>query len=189
MDLLGCSRNTAEMADAAPATPPDSPTPAEGDDAPRGDAPRGDAQDGDAPGSSAKGEQAARLSTLICEQVARVIDAAIETDAPIEVDPARGQLFELFVAAEAAGLVDEDSDQPLAGGELTRQLGLRWNLGEAMMQVEGDQSKLSARDLDRVRRLWSLLRMWLEWTYAWRRWPEFHLDGRTVLAKDDAEPT
>ena len=146
------------------------------------DGPRDPAPD-DAPDSGAEPSKPERLADLITEQLATLVDAAIEANHPIEVDPLRGQIFELFVAAEAAGLVDEDSGQPLASGELTRRLGIRWNLGDAMEQVDGDQSKLSPVDLDRVRRLWSLLRMWLEWSYAWKRWPEFHLDGRTVLEK------
>ena len=135
----------------------------------------------EASGSPPPDASAERLADLITQQLATLIEAAIEANHPIEVDPLRGQIFELFVAAEAAGLVDEDEGQPLASGELTRRLGVRWNLGDAMESVEGDQSKLSPRDLDRVRRLWSLLRMWLEWSYAWKRWPEFHLDGKTVL--------
>ena len=159
-------RDTAAMSDALPDdVPSDEPSPSSPS-----------ARSGN--GSPADAE---RLSALITDQLARVLDEAIKTDQPIEVDPARGQIFELFVAAEAAGLVDEDSVQPLSSGELTRRLGLRWNLGQAMQQAEGDQSKLPPQELDRVRRLWSLLRMWLEWSYAWRRWDEFHQDGRTTL--------
>jgi len=25
-----------------------------------------------------------------------------------------------------------------------------------------------------MRMLWSFLRMWMEWAYAWERWSEFH---------------
>ena len=28
--------------------------------------------------------------------------------------------------------------------------------------------------LQKMRSLWSIMRMWMEWTYAWQRWPEFH---------------
>ena len=28
--------------------------------------------------------------------------------------------------------------------------------------------------LAKVRLLWSFMRMWMEWTYAWKRWDEFH---------------
>jgi hypothetical protein len=28
--------------------------------------------------------------------------------------------------------------------------------------------------MNRMRSLWSMMRMWMEWTYAWDRWEEFH---------------
>ena len=36
------------------------------------------------------------------------------------------------------------------------------------------QEKLPTESLGRMRMLWSFLRMWMEWGYAWERWPEFH---------------
>ena len=135
------------------------------------------------PAEAERLEKADRLADLIVEQLAKVIESAIETKQPLELDPHRGQLFELFVAAEAAGLVEDTHPRPLASGELHRRLGNRWGLGELLEQAEGDQSSLPPGDRDRLLRLWSLTRMWMEWTYAWRRWAEFHLDGRTVLEK------
>ena len=130
-----------------------------------------------------------RLAGLITAQLSQVITNAIEVKSPIEVDPCRSQIFELFVTAEAAGLIDEDrQSQPLSSGELTRRLGRMWGLGTAIEEVSGDQSQLSPGDLERVRRLWSLLRMWLEWSYAWKRWPEFHQAGRTVLPPPSDAP-
>ena len=45
------------------------------------------------------------LATHIVNGVERLVLDAIEKTKPLEVDPARSQLFELFVAAEEAGLI------------------------------------------------------------------------------------
>ena len=29
-----------------------------------------------------------------------------------------------------------------------------------------------------MRLLWSVMRMWMEWTYAWQRWAEFHQEPK-----------
>lgn len=147
------------------------------------------AESADAPPKRPMSPQADKLAGLITVQLSKVIEAAIEAKAPIEIDPSRGQIFELFVTADAAGLIDEAGQtQPLSSGELTRRLGRLWNLGDAIEEVDGDQSKLTPSDLERLRRLWSLLRMWLEWSYAWNRWDEFHQGGRTVLPEPAAPP-
>jgi hypothetical protein len=36
------------------------------------------------------------------------------------------------------------------------------------------QARLPPEQLAQMRALWSFLRMWMEWTYAWQRWREFH---------------
>ena len=50
------------------------------------------------------------LATHIVNGVERLVLDAIEKTTPLEVDPARSQLFELFVAAEEAGMIADDSN-------------------------------------------------------------------------------
>jgi hypothetical protein len=51
-------------------------------------------------------------------------------------------------------------------------------LDEAARHSVEAQEKLHPEHLARMRMLWSLMRMWMEWTYAWGRWPEFHSDAK-----------
>ena len=90
------------------------------------------------------------------------------------MDPHRAQLFELFVTADAAGLIDEDSEPDLTADGVARELSLRWNLATAAQMSVQRQSKLPPEHLSKMRLLWSFMRMWMEWTYAWQRWGEFH---------------
>ena len=120
------------------------------------------------------------LAGSIIEQIERVVQEAEESNKPLEVDPFRGRLFELFVMAEAADLVKEpsESDNPtkpnLTADGLCRTLGARWNLADALRESTAHHTKLPPKDLSRMRLLWSVMRMWMEWSYAWQRWPEFH---------------
>lgn len=97
---------------------------------------------------------------------------------PLEVDPWRTQLFELFVVADAAGFVSEDADPNLSADGLCRLLAERWGLGDAARQSFEQQTKLPPAQVARMRMLWSVMRMWMEWAYAWSRWKEFHDDDR-----------
>ena len=43
------------------------------------------------------------------------------------------------------------------------------------MQPGGaDLTALPPAQLSKLRVLWAFMRMWMEWTYAWQRWNEFH---------------
>jgi hypothetical protein len=44
----------------------------------------------------------------------------------------------------------------------------------AAREAQALQTRLPADQLERMRLLWSVMRMWIEWSYAWRRWNEFH---------------
>jgi hypothetical protein len=120
------------------------------------------------------------LAASIIEQIERVVLEAEESSRPLEVDPFRGRLFELFVMAEAADLIKEQSESAnstkpdLTADGLCRTLGVRWNLADALRSSSAHHTKLPAKDLSRMRLLWSVMRMWMEWSYAWQRWPEFH---------------
>lgn len=95
---------------------------------------------------------------------------------PIEVDPFRGQLFEFFVTANGAGYLEEESDQDLSADGLCRELSKRWGLSDAAKESVTNQAKLPPEHLNKMRLLWSVMRLWMEWDYAWSRWPEFNSD-------------
>ena len=114
----------------------------------------------------------------ILNRLDELIDETRRTGKPLEVDPLRGQLFELFVMAEAAGLIGEDAEPDLSADGLCHALAGRWGLTDAARASFQQQTRLPPTQLERMRLLWSVMRMWMEWTYAWRRWGEFHDDLR-----------
>jgi hypothetical protein len=107
-------------------------------------------------------------------QVDRLIQSAERQHKPLEVDPFRAQLFELFVTAEAAGYVRGAAQPDLTADGLCRRLAERWGLRAATEESVRAQTRLPSDQLARMRSLWSVMRMWMEWSYAWQRWPEFH---------------
>ncbi|MEZ6046059.1 MAG: hypothetical protein R3C11_10860 [Planctomycetaceae bacterium] len=113
------------------------------------------------------------LVTTILDELEKLTQEAQAENVPLELDPQRSQLFELFARAEAAGLVDEE-EGPLSADEVCRQLADRAGLTEVARQATGQQAKLPPEHLVKMRVLWSLMRLWMEWIYAWKRWPDFH---------------
>ena len=93
---------------------------------------------------------------------------------PLEVEPYRSQLFELFVTAEGAGYLEEDSTPSLTADNLCRELSQLWGLDVAAKESVAHQEKIPSDQLSKMRLLWSTMRMWMEWDYAWTRWDEFH---------------
>lgn len=158
------------------------------------------------------------LARSLLDQIERLVREAEQAQRPLELDPYRGQLFELFVMAEAADLVKSpakaessnaagapdrerseratsavnEKERPkeppamapreddLTADGLCRSLAVRWNLADATRDSFTNQKKLSPEHLARMRLLWSVMRMWMEWTYAWERWPEFHRERKNV---------
>ena len=125
-----------------------------------------------------------------------ILEAHAETR-PLEVDPWRSRLFEFFVTADGAGLIPDDRssgmrqdfDEPadesdLSADSLCRLLAQRWGLDMAARESAAMQTRLPKDQLERMRLLWSVMRMWMEWTYAWRRWAEFH-DAESVEHTDE----
>ena len=110
----------------------------------------------------------------IFDQLEAVLHQAERETKPLEFQPFRGQLFELFVTAHAAGQTCEEEGGELAAEAVCRELALRWGLTMAARDAAAQQSPLPADQMGKMRLLWSLLRMWMEWTYAWDRWTEFH---------------
>ena len=116
------------------------------------------------------------LATRLVDRLDFLVREAEAEARPLELDPYRGQLFELFVLAEGAGYVREGGELDLTADALCRMLAERWGLADATRMSQRGQSKLPAENVSQMRLLWSLMRMWMEWTYAWQRWPEFHRD-------------
>lgn len=90
------------------------------------------------------------------------------------MEPYRGSLFELFVMADGAGLLDEDCETSLTSDAIAGMLAERWQLRTAALGTVQQTGKMPDESLSKMRLLWSFLRMWMEWTYAWERWSEFH---------------
>ena len=128
------------------------------------------------------------MAGTIVSGIEQLIDEAHAATRPLEVDPYRSKLFEFFVAADEAQLVGDERQSSLQGGEesddetnlsadgLCRSLARRWGLDMAARDSAAQQTKLPAEQLERMRLLWSVMRMWMEWNYAWCRWVEFHSD-------------
>src|SRR5262245_25857147 len=116
----------------------------------------------------------ADLAVNVIDSVENLILEAEAATRPLEVEPYHGKLFELFVAAEAAGAVDEDAESSLSAEEICRELASRWGLTDATRSSFEHQTKLPEKHLSRMRMLWSVMRMWIEWSYSWKRWEEFH---------------
>jgi hypothetical protein len=114
------------------------------------------------------------LAHDILNRVENVIRAAEQAVRPVEVDPYRGQLFELFVMADAAGYTQPESPVDLSSDGVCHALAERWGLADAARDSFTSQTKLPPDQLARMRSLWSVMRMWMEWEYAWSRWAEFH---------------
>ena len=116
--------------------------------------------------------------SLAADLLDRIDQLILEAEAqikPLELDPYRGQLFEMFVLADASGLMTSDSETELSSESLSRALAHRWGLDSAATTAaQQAQIKLSPEHLSKMRLLWSFLRLWMEWQYAWSRFAEFH---------------
>ena len=152
------------------------------------------------------------LANSIIEQIDRVVREAEEAGRPLEIEPFRGRLFELFVMADAADLVhqtpaengpaengtagngpaennraaNEPGKPDLTADGLCRGLAQRWNLSDAARESFTKQTRLPPEHLARMRLLWSVMRMWMEWTYAWERWAEFHQEPKPGQSPHEA---
>ncbi len=116
------------------------------------------------------------LVETIVGQIQSIIEEAETETKPLELEPSRSRLFELFVMANGAGLTEEDEEPNLTSDTIAARLSDRWGLRSAAATSIEQQTKLDDQSLSRMRLLWSFLRMWMEWTYAWDRWAEFHQD-------------
>jgi hypothetical protein len=117
------------------------------------------------------------LARHLIDQVEAVLLQAEGANAPLEVDPQRSRLFELFVMADAAGFLADEAETDLGCDALAKELAARWDLARNIGQAFQQPSSLPPSQLARLRVLWSFMRMWMEWSYAWHRWEEFHDEG------------
>ncbi len=122
------------------------------------------------------------VADQILEDLERIVLDADRATKPLELPPYRPQLFEVFARATATGLVQDDADPDLSADGVLKALAERWGLTSATRDAFSQQAKLPPEHLARMRLLWSLLRMWMEWTYAWDRWAEYH-GGPTASAE------
>jgi hypothetical protein len=124
----------------------------------------------------ASANETANLASRILDRVEELILLAERETKPLELDPIRGELFELFVTANGAEYTSTDSDPDLTADGLCRALGTRWGLADSAKAAVESSGRIPAAQLSKMRLLWSVMRMWMEWTYAWDRWHEFHPD-------------
>lgn len=116
----------------------------------------------------------AALIEHVASQLQEVVDEAEANTKPLEMEPYRGRLFELFVLANGAGLTDEAVEPNLTSDAVARILAERWGLRQEVNSSAAAERAISNDGVAKMRLLWSLLRMWMEWCYAWDRWAEFH---------------
>lgn len=110
----------------------------------------------------------------ILDRVEDVMLEAAKATRPLELDPAREELFQLFVESYRAGLINDDLEHNLTADGLCAALSTRWGLKDTVQDTMKQQGPLTSDQLAQMRSLWSVMRMWMEWTYAWSRWSEFH---------------
>jgi hypothetical protein len=127
------------------------------------------------------------VADQIIEDVERIVLDADRATKPLELPPYRPQLFEMFARASATGLIQDDAEPDLSADGVLKTLAERWGLTSAMRDSFSQQAKLPPEHLAKMRLLWSLLRMWMEWTYAWDHWAEYHV-APSAPAADLANP-
>ena len=111
--------------------------------------------------------ETATLATRILDRVEELILLAERETKPLEIDPLRSELFELFVTANGAGYTAEDSDPDLSADGLCRALGLRWGLADAAKSAVNSSGRIPPAQLSKMRLLWSVMRMWMECTLGY----------------------
>lgn len=119
------------------------------------------------------------LADQILRTLENILQEAERATKPLELDPYRSRLFELFVTAHGAGFVNDDAEPDLTADGICRELAERWGLADAVQNSPQGQAAFRSEHVGKMRLLWSVMRMWMEWTYAWKRWPEFHDESAT----------
>jgi hypothetical protein len=129
----------------------------------------------------------------ILNGIEALIDEAKSETKPLEVDPFRSRLFEMFVTADGANMVGDerksslnddshsDDETDMSADGLCRSLARRWGLDMAARDSAASQTKMPPEHVEKMRALWTVMRMWMEWNYAWCRWEEFHSAENAVV--------
>src|SRR5579872_1927551 len=99
----------------------------------------------------------AALARNLVGRIEEVLQGAASEGQPIEIDPHRSRLFELFVMAEATGFLAEGSDPDLSCDGVARDLAARWNLAQNLGGNLSQPSSLPREELGRLRLLWSFM--------------------------------
>jgi len=123
---------------------------------------------------SASDHEELNLADRIRVLVESLILASEKAQKPLEVEPFRSSLFELFVTAHGAGYLAEGAAEDLTADGLMQTLATKWGLRSAAQSSVRENAPIPPEHMTRMRGLWSMMRMWMEWTYAWDRWDEFH---------------
>ena len=110
----------------------------------------------------------------VLDRVEDIMLEAAKTTRPLELDPARRDLFLQFVDSYRQGLVNDEMASNLTADGLCAALSSRWGLKDTVQDTMKQKAPLSGDQLAQMRSLWSVMRMWMEWTYAWDKWAEFH---------------
>lgn len=121
---------------------------------------------------------AAALVQRLIDQIEELLLEVERTSRPLELDPFRGRLFELFVMADATGFLAEGGEHDLSCDGVARALAGRWNIARSVGPGAAQLGNVPPQQLSKLRLLWAFMRMWMEWTYAWSRWHEFHDSGQ-----------
>ena len=115
------------------------------------------------------------LAANILERIEQLLIQSDEKTKPMEIDPQRSELFELFVTAHGAGYLEEDATEDLSAEGICQKLADKWGLKESLQNSLQQQQAMEPEGMKKMRLIWSVMRMWMEWDYAWSRWEEFHL--------------
>ena len=116
----------------------------------------------------------AQIIRQTLDRIEDILQEASQAARPLEIDPSREQLFRLFADAAQRGLIADDFEPNLTSDSICAALSTRWGLKDTVQDSVNKQQRLTGDQLAQMRALWSVMRMWMEWTYAWGRWAEFH---------------
>lgn len=104
----------------------------------------------------------------ILGEIDRLIQQAESQTRPLEIDPYHRELFQLFKLAYEAGLTGDDASPDLSADGICKQLAALWGLTAAAQTWLTQSAQLPKAQLMRMRSLWSVMRMWMEWDFALR---------------------
>jgi len=102
----------------------------------------------------------------ILGEIDRLIQLAESQTRPLEVDPYHRELFQLFKLAYQAGLTSGETTPDLSADAICKQLAATWGLTSAAQTWLTQAAQLPKAQLTRMRSLWSVMRMWMEWDFA-----------------------